>query len=230
MNIESDFSVLNIRQLLEEDSREQRRVKQLICSFACPRNPDVERFFLEQSIDFTKRNQSVTYLVKSIAMRKLAGYFTLAIKPISVNANLFSNTMRRKIERVAQVNEQTGEYLVAAFLIAQLAKNFNDRMNECITGKQLLDLAVDKVRALQYMAGGTVVFLEADNVDKLIAFYKAKLRDSATSLQAVCHQREPFSRSAQAGAAAAGDLAAKEEHSPTAAGGAPALTNSADPR
>ena len=81
--------------------------------------------------------------------------------------------MRRKIERVSEVNEQTGEYILAAYLIAQLGKNFTDGANERITGAQLLELALDKIRALQYMAGGTVVFLEADNVDKLIAFYEA---------------------------------------------------------
>ena len=147
-------------------------MRELFAGFSCPPNPDVERFFLHQAIDFAKRNQSVTYLVTSKADDELVSYFTLAIKSISVNAKGFSNTMRRKIERISEVNEQTGEYILAAYLIAQLGKNFMDGANERITGAQLLELALDKVHALQYMAGGTVVFLEADNVDKLIAFYE----------------------------------------------------------
>ena len=78
-----------------------------------------------------------------------------------------------KIERVSEVNEQTGEYILAAYLIAQLSKNFADGRNMRITGEMLLRLALSKIVQLQDMAGGTVVFLEADNVDKLIAFYEA---------------------------------------------------------
>ena len=141
--------------------------------YTCPVNPDVERFAHEQSVEFTKQNLSVAYLVTDIIDNELLAYFALAIKPISVNTAQFSNTMRRKIEKIAQVNEQTGEYLVAAFLIAQLGKNFTDGMNDRITGVQLLELAVDKVRALQYMAGGTVVFLETQNVPQLLSFYEA---------------------------------------------------------
>ena len=46
----------------------------------------------EQSIEFTKKNQSVTYLVFSNEDASLVGYFTIAIKPITVNAENFSNT------------------------------------------------------------------------------------------------------------------------------------------
>ena len=127
---------------------------------------------LKQSVDFTKRNQSVTYLVISLMDKRVVGYFTLAIKPISVNAEQFSNTMRRKIERVSKVNEQTGEYILAAYLIAQLGKNFADGINKRITGEELLRLALAKIHQLQDMAGGTVVFLEADNTEKLIEFYE----------------------------------------------------------
>ena len=72
-----------------------------------------------------------------------------------------SNTMRRKIERVSEVNEQTGEYILAAYFIAQLGKNFADGANKRISGEMLLRLALGKIIQLQDMAGGTVVFLEA---------------------------------------------------------------------
>ena len=167
----NDFRVVNIRESLEKGKTGEEYLHNLFDRFDCPINPDVKRFLCQQSIDFAKRNQSVTYLVFTVD-DELVAYFTITIKPISVNAEQFSNTMRRKIERVSEVNEQTGEYILAAYLIAQLAKNFADGANERITGAQLLELALDKVHVLQYMAGGTVVFLEADNVDKLIAFYE----------------------------------------------------------
>ena len=80
--------------------------------------------------------------------------------------------MRRKIERVSEVNEQTGEYILSAYLIAQLGKNFADGANERITGEELLQAALDEIYGLRYKAGGTVVFLETDEIPALIAFYE----------------------------------------------------------
>ena len=171
MAMMNEFTVLNIRDKLRQGKSGEDFLMRVLPTFACPVNPDVERFLVRQSIDFTKRNQSVTYLVFSRDDGRLVGYFTLTIKPISVNASAFSRTMRRKIERVSEVNEQTGEYLLAAYLIAQLGKNYKDGMNKRITGAQLLQSAIDAIREAQYRLGGTVVFLEADNVPQLLDFY-----------------------------------------------------------
>ena len=168
----NDFEITNIKKYLERGKAGEEELKLLFSRYACPLNPDVERFLVHQSIDFTKRNLSVTYIVVAKDSDELVGYFTLTIKPISVNASVFSKTMQRKIERVSEVNDQTGEYILAAYLIAQLGKNYKDGMNERITGAQLLQSAIDVIRETQYRLGGTVVFLETDNVDKLIAFYE----------------------------------------------------------
>ena len=87
---------------------------------------------------FTKKNQSVTYLVFTNDDAVLVGYFTIAIKPITVNTEKFSNTIKRKIARVSELDEETGTYTLSAYLIAQLGKNFADGANELVTGKQLL--------------------------------------------------------------------------------------------
>ena len=128
----------------------------------------------EQSIEFTKKKQSVTYLVFSNDDASLVGYFTLTIKPITVNADNFSNTMKRKIARVSELDEENGTYTLSAYLIAQLGKNFKDGANEKITGEQLLQSAVDTIKELQYMAGGMVVFLEAEENNKLMHFYETE--------------------------------------------------------
>lgn len=44
-----------------------------------------------------------------------------------------------------------------------IGKNFKDGANEKITGEQLLHAAVDTIKELQYMAGGMVIFLEAED-------------------------------------------------------------------
>lgn len=173
----NDVTVFNIREYLSvKDDRVlgEEELRKLLSEFSCEKNSDVERFLKEQSIEFTKKNQSVTYLVFTNEDVALVGYFTLAIKPISVNAENFSNTMKRKIARVSEFDESNGTYTLSAYLIAQLGKNYSDSFDERITGEQLLQAAVDTIRELQYMAGGMVVFLEAEDNEKLIKFYQEK--------------------------------------------------------
>ena len=171
----NDITVFNIREYLSAMDNQglgENELKQVLSEFSCKKNWDVERFLKQQSIEFTKKNQSVTYLVFENENATLVGYFTITIKPISINANNFSNTMKRKIARVSELNEVDGTYTLSAYLIAQLGKNFSDNASVKITGKQLLQAATDTIKELQYMAGGMVVFLEAENNDKLIKFYE----------------------------------------------------------
>ena len=118
----NDFSTISIRDKIKQGKAGETFFEHVYSRFSCPVNPDVGGFLCKQSIDFTKRNQSVTYLIIDKITEELVAYFTVAIKPISVNVSKFSNNMRRKIERVSEVNEQTGEYLLSAYLIAQLSK------------------------------------------------------------------------------------------------------------
>lgn len=171
----NDITVFNIREYLSTKTDKElgeEELSEILSEFSCGKNPDVERFLREQSIEFTKKNQSVTYLVFSDSDASLVGYFTLAIKPINVNAEKFSNTMKRKIARVSEYDESTGTYTLSAYLIAQLGKNFQNGADKKITGEQLLQAAVDTIKELQYMAGGMVVFLEAEKEEKLMYFYE----------------------------------------------------------
>lgn len=171
----NDIIVFNIREYLSDKGDKdlgEDELRQLLSEFFCDKNPDVERFLKEQSIEFTKKNQSVTYLVFSNEDVSLVGYFTITIKPITVNAENFSNTMKRKIARVSELDEENGTYTLSAYLIAQLGKNYKDGANEKITGEQLFRAAIDTIKELQYMAGGMVVFLEAEDNEKLMHFYE----------------------------------------------------------
>ena len=169
------FSYINIREYLIQDNPNgigEADLQEAISDFSCPRNPDVEHFLFINAIEFTKKNQSVTYLVLSNEDGMLVGYFTIALKPITVNANKMSNTVKRKLERISKLDEAAGTYTAAAFLIAQLGKNFTNRLNERISGEELLDVAWTVVKELQYAAGGMVSFLEADRKEKLLEFYR----------------------------------------------------------
>lgn len=170
-NIEG-FTILNIRDYLQNDSDiGEADLRQLLSDFSCPLNPDVERFLIKNAIEFTKKNQSVTYLVFTTEDAELVGYFTLAMKPIAVSADGFSNNVKRKLARVSELDAETNTFALSAYLIAQLGKNFTGEANRKISGQQLLEVAMETVYDLQFMVGGMVVFLEAENHPKLLNFY-----------------------------------------------------------
>ena len=169
------FFSVNIREYLalgnDEEAGEPALVE-LLSGFSSPKNKDVERFLKKSAIEFTKKNQSVTYLVVSAEDVSLLGYFTLALKPLTVRGETVSNTMKRKLLRISELDEKSDTYTMSAYLIAQLGKNFSESGGTEITGAELLKLAWDKIKEIQYLGGGVVTFLEAENEEKLLSFYR----------------------------------------------------------
>ena len=138
------YLVINIRDVFQENGASKEREKKMfetLLSFSCPYNQNVEKFLKEQSVEFTKKNQSVTYLVFLKEDATLVGYFTLASKPIEVKSNLFSKSIQRKISRVSEYNQEHQVFHLSAYLIAQLGKNFKEGANKKITGQELLMIA-----------------------------------------------------------------------------------------
>ena len=174
MTEKNKYRIINIRRYIGNDNPElgEDELLQILSEFSCPLNPDVERFLKYSSIEFTKKNQSVTYLVFSVADGKLLGYFTLALKPLTVRGETVSNTVKRKLLRVSELDKKSDTYTMSAYLIAQLGKNYSENDGKMITGAELLELAWDKIKATQYMFGGMLTFLEAENEEKLLSFYR----------------------------------------------------------
>ena len=174
MTEKNKYRIINIRRYIGNENPElgEDELLQIFSEFSCPMNPDVERFLKHSSIEFTKKNQSVTYLVFSVADGKLLGYFTLALKPLTVRGETVSNTVKRKLLRVSELDKKSDTYTMSAYLIAQLGKNYSENDGKMITGAELLELAWDKIKATQYMFGGMLTFLEAENEEKLLSFYR----------------------------------------------------------
>ena len=174
MTEKSKYRIINIRRYIGNENPElgEDELLQILSEFSCPLNPDVERFLKYSSIEFTKKNQSVTYLVFSVADGKLLGYFTLALKPLTVRGETVSSTVKKKLLRVSELDTKSDTYTMSAYLIAQLGKNYSEYDGKMITGTELLGLAWDKIKATQYMFGGMVTFLEAENEEKLLSFYR----------------------------------------------------------
>ncbi len=100
--------------------------------------------------------------------------FTLAHKAIEIgNANL-SNSKRKKINRYAILDSETGSYTVSAFLIAQFGKNYAVNEGKDISGNELMDLTFEILEKVQHHIGGGIVFLECENKAKLLDFYQSE--------------------------------------------------------
>lgn len=168
------FFVINLREYLDEKDPVyigEDKLYELLGSFSCEINPDVEHFIKRNAIEFTKKDQSVTYLVFNQDNSDFVGYFSLAVKPVSVLISTISKSMAKKLERISVLDEKTETYTASAYLIAQLGKNFNLPKEMRISGDILLELALDTISQAQYSLGGVLEFLECDDNKFLMNFY-----------------------------------------------------------
>lgn len=168
------YFIINIRAYLDKDKPTyigENSLYDLLSDFSCPNNSDVEYFLLHNAIEFTKKDQSITYLVFSANDASLVGYFSLAIKPISIRTATISKTMAKKLSRVSILDKETNSYTTAAYLIAQLGKNYSLPKEQQISGSVLLGFALKTISNLKYSIGGIIEFLECEDNDFLLNFY-----------------------------------------------------------
>ena len=157
------------------DSVGRENVASVFAEFDCSKNADIDGFLKNNAVDFARRQISVSHLVFDSATRACLGYFTLTHKPLSLEADKLSATVRRRIERFAKCRSGNDirTYTLSAFLIAQIGKNFKIPEPQRIPGKDLLALAMGELRLAQYEIGGQVVFLECEDGNrKLKSFYE----------------------------------------------------------
>ena len=126
-----------------------------------------------------------------VSSMELVGYFTIALKPLTVRGETVSNTVKKKLMRVSELDEQSKTYTMSAYLIAQLGKNFKNGAEKKITGEELLELVWDIVEKMQYMGGGMVTFLEAENSERLLSFYQANRFQTFDTRQTATDSEEP---------------------------------------
>lgn len=182
------YFTVNIRAYLDKDKPTyigENRLYDFLSDFSCPQNPDVEHFLLHNAIEFTKKDQSITYLVLSVDDVSLVGFFSLAVKPISVQTANISKNMAKKLARVSVLDNETQSYTTAAYLIAQLGKNYSLPKNKQISGELLLGFALETISRLKYSIGGVMEFLECEDNDFLLNFYTQqhfKLFDRRTTI------------------------------------------------
>ena len=165
---------VNIQDILMAIGEE--KLQKLLSDFSSSLNGEVEDFVRNKSIEFVKKKLSITYLVirKTDSGEKvLDGIFTLAHKAVEVTNTGISNTARRKLSRYAKLDEETDRYNVSAFLIAQFGKNSAVSEKWKISGNELMDLTFEILKHVQYYVGGGVVYLDCEDIVKVLRFYQS---------------------------------------------------------
>jgi hypothetical protein len=174
--MEEQYQVININAYLSDEEL-KHEIDEITHTFSSPQNEDVETFLRRNAVIFSQKGQSVTYFVVRVSdVMELVGYFTLTVKPISINANdkNLTKNFYKRIERVCK-SDDNGNYVLASFLIAQLGKNYNLKEDRRIDGKELLGIAMDTLSNIKQQIGGVVVFLECEDSKNnfLRSFYES---------------------------------------------------------
>lgn len=173
--LEEQFICFNIRDYLnpeESGGIGESDLEKILSDFSSPKNSDVESFLKKNAVEFTKKNQSVTYLVFSLRDMCLAGYFSITMKPVTVKVAGMSNSVKRKLSRLSHFDQKTDSYTISSYLIAQLGRNYSEEVKYPITGKMLMNFAIDTLHEIQRQLGGLMVYLECEEKEPLLKFYQ----------------------------------------------------------
>lgn len=163
--------------MLINEMKEGNELSELLSSFSCEKDEDIEYFLHNRSIEFEKLSKARTYLVldkKQLENKEkplmVYGYISIALKILSVPQDM-SNRMRKELDGFsAKIHgEQIGDF--PCYLIGQLSKNSNVK-SEGISGKQLIDFASDIIATSVEAVGGRYMMIECRDEEKLIQFYK----------------------------------------------------------
>lgn len=162
-----DYEVINILDMIESVGEDT--VNAVLSKFSCSRNKEIENFVQNNAVIFAKKKMSITYLVYD-ENGNLAAIFTLAHKALEISDKGLSETVRRKLRRFSNLDETKDSYNVSAFLIGQFGKN-DAYSSENISGVGLMDRTFDILLKVQHDIGGSIVYLDCEENEKLLDFY-----------------------------------------------------------
>lgn len=166
------YNIVNLRSLYNIAGK--TKIKEILDTFKCDLNIDIEYFLKEKALEFSKQKLAETFLVTTSfkGNQVIVGYFALANKITKVKKDTFGGRTKKRISRFADRDTDKRYFLISLPLIGQIGKNFNNNYNNLITGDELLKLACDKIKEVQYIMGGRFVFLECEDKPQLKEFYE----------------------------------------------------------
>ncbi|MDR2547038.1 MAG: hypothetical protein LBC96_05930 [Lachnospiraceae bacterium] len=135
----------------------------LLGSFKCERNEDIESYLKQKAILHERHNISRTYLILDES-DNIVAYFTIAIKPMKIDDVSIKN--RKEVAGYLQQSVAN----ISGYLLGQFGKN--DMFASEITGETLWNYAYNIILRCHINIGLRFVFLECGNYEKLICSYE----------------------------------------------------------
>lgn len=159
------------------DNLEDRVLFEILSSFSCKYDTDIESFLRLKAIEFEKLSKARTYLFlneedlrRGVEHPKIYGYISLALKILTL-PDTASNRFRKEIDGIcAKIHgQQISDF--PCYLIGQLSKN-TDISNNPVSGRELIDMAYDIIMTASEAVGGRYSMIECHDEGKLIQFYQ----------------------------------------------------------
>ena len=155
------------------DQLGKEETKNILSSYLCPINKDIEYFLHERAIEFSKQGIAATHLIFTSYKNTpvLIGYFTLANKQIYISNSRLSNNFRKRVKKFG-ISIEKG-YIIVAPLLAQFGKNYKNNYDKLISGDELIKIVIDKVKYIHTELGGKFLYLECEDTKGLLDFYES---------------------------------------------------------
>ena len=168
------YKIVNLSDTI--GTKAEERIDNILSSYSCPLNPDVEYFLKSKAKEFSKQKIASTYLIFTSYKEEpiLTGYFTLAQKTLVIpKKKISSESFKKRVNKFGEFNHDLNGYVMSLQLIAQLGKNFSQNYNRLISGDELLKIACDQVSEIQSLSSGKFTYVECEDVEELINFYSS---------------------------------------------------------
>lgn len=176
--------------LIDTLKEEKGVLQQILDSFSCTQDEDIEYFLHNRAVEFERLNKARTYLIcdQNQLMQEdfyindliIYGYFSLAQKVLTVPEGT-STRVRARIDGLS--GKIHGKLIddFPCYLIGQLARNSKVSPNS-ISGEELLEWAYDHIKAAVDEVGGRYMMVECRELPKLIKFYSLNGFDELTRM------------------------------------------------
>lgn len=168
---------INLEDIIENYGED--RAKAILADFSCELNKDVQNFIRTKAIEFSRQSIAKTQLIYYVendedenCPKRLVGYFSLTQKSINISKRALSNKLSGRMRRFARYDFEKCCYILPVILIGQIGKNYKDGNDKYIDGKDLLEFAFQSITLVQKYIGGKFVYLESEDKEKLVEFYK----------------------------------------------------------
>lgn len=165
--------LIPLETFLEMTSEET--VKEVISTFYCSKDHDVESFLKNENkaILYERKSKSRTYFIfdedgLENGSFVLLAYFTIAIQTLKIPNGTVASQIR-KLDGLYAKKGSEALTEIPSYLIGQLGKN--DKYTDKIAGDELLEYALSVISKAQGIVGGRVAFIECQDKPQLINFY-----------------------------------------------------------